>query len=629
MGGTFNGIDIARTSLIAHKTAMDITGHNIANANSEGYSRQRVTLQSNQYINSPNSTGPVTGAQLGTGVQIEEVQRFADTFLNSRVREENEQLGQYEKEHDFLRQIEMTLNPTGQENIRSQLDKFFETWQNMSTMPEDIPTRALVRSEAVTLSEDIRDVYNKLQDLQQNADDLIRMKVDDVNKYAAEIADLTDKINTAMGAGEQPNDLLDRRDLLIEKLSKLGNVQVTENDFENYKVIFGGGVIAQGTQHFPLTIQNNSDALAEVYLKDKQAKAMISTGEIGGLLTVRDTYIKDKMDDLNEFTVSFVNEVNSLHKLGYDLNGKTGVNFFETLPTNAGETSIYKVEAAKTTPTTMASSSSSNYRYVMESDVALDGDSSTSGFENYEQNPIGIGKLTINSFTVSYNASTDSMNDIIDRINSANGGVRAYLNDANRLVMAAERSVGYKIDHLSDSGNLLNFLGVMNGTYNGTQSTEGAITGSITRKPVNDVAGRIKVDSQILTDLNRIAAAKGEDTGQDDWPDQSVGVGDGTNAMDIADLRFKKIFAGNTQSFGDYYDTMVTETAVLTQTAENNRDATDEVMNFLDNERESYRGVSLDEEFTNLIKYQQGFNAAARVIRSQSEMLDILMSLGL
>jgi len=323
----FNALEIGKRSLLAHQTAMDVTGHNIANANTEGYSRQLAILGTTAPTVVPvgNSQQPLL--PLGTGSCVDTIERIKDEYITARLRKAESTFGQYNMITSELDSLEVVFNEPSDNGLSAQFNAFWDSWQNLySPDPANSGARAEVRASGSVLADSIRRMYQDLLTAQEQINQKIVDRVAIVNDTAASLANLNQQIGgqNLLGA---PNDLMDERDRLLKKLAQYVNIEANISADNTANVSIGGTLIVAGINTFALATRSGTDG-TDVYWEASQANANISSGEIKGLMQIRDENINQYVDQLNELAVRLSARVNAVHRQGYDQNGVAGENFF-------------------------------------------------------------------------------------------------------------------------------------------------------------------------------------------------------------------------------------------------------------------------------------------------------------
>ncbi len=437
MSSTFLGIEIAKRSLAAHQRALDVTGHNIANANTEGYSRQRVKLEATDPDYPASMTSPQMAGQIGTGVTIAEIERVRDIFLDNRIESEMQTSGYWEALYDKLHRIELIYNEPSDSSIRNLLNEFWQSLQELANNPEELKIREIVRQRGISLAEGIQHTYKQLLGLRNNINDEVVDLVNQMNDYGGQIAQLNGQIKKVENEGRNPNDLLDKRELLLEKLSRLASIKIERSDPDDFKVSVGGKVFVQRDHFHPLATMKDmkNDKMAKIYWPEIGDEVFFTNGEVKALLDARDTFVNDyHIARLDEYTIFLIDSFNELHRAGFGLRGSTKIDFFEPFQT-LDEDRIFKVTGSKA-------------GYVHDTNMALH-DPFDSTCITLAANPsmVGLdpeGAFEINGHIFHYVASEDSLQDVVDRINAADIGVIAHINPARRLVLRATAEATYK-----------------------------------------------------------------------------------------------------------------------------------------------------------------------------------------
>jgi flagellar hook-associated protein 1 FlgK len=301
---TLQGLQTALSGLIANQQAIDITGHNIANANTEGYSRETAALQTNPPITIP-AASPLTGkgAQLGTGVAVANYTRIRNSYLDSQYRTQNGALSGASAQAEELEQAQSAFNEPTSSGIASQLSAFWSSWTSLASSPTSEAAKEGVVSAGTQLATTFNQLSAQLSTIAGQVNEQyasVTGSTGQVQDYANQIAQLNGQIKLAEQAGQQPNDLLDRRDLLLDKLSALAQVKVTQKPNGTDTVSFGDAAkpLVEGTTvNWPQTLTAASGG---------QLGALLGlTGETGTLASYQAA--------LNKVAATLASTVNALH----------------------------------------------------------------------------------------------------------------------------------------------------------------------------------------------------------------------------------------------------------------------------------------------------------------------------
>ncbi|MGE5542085.1 MAG: flagellar hook-associated protein FlgK [Bacillota bacterium] len=319
----FMGIEIGKRALMAQQAALDVIGHNVANVNTPGYTRQEAILAATDPYASPGAVGHV-----GTGVQVTDIRRIRDAFIDMQKRTELKRLGEFDTMSAAFEEIEVILNEPSDSGIRTVLDKFWESLQELQGNPESEAVRKTVRESAVTLSESFNRTYRQLAEMQEDVDTSVRSKVVQINALAKQIAELNVEITRARSAGYRPNDLMDRRDVLLDDLAKIIDIRVSEEASGATRVTVGGVLLVESQGAVEIGIREEGDGFAHL-VWPSGLDVNVSSGEIKGFLRLRDEYIGQVKTDIDRLANSIISEVNTQHRLGFDYHQVAGGDFFK------------------------------------------------------------------------------------------------------------------------------------------------------------------------------------------------------------------------------------------------------------------------------------------------------------
>lgn len=515
MRSTFLGFNSARSGLFAAQRALDITGHNISNVNTPGYSRQRLKQAQSNPMTLPGGTG-----MLGTGVDTLSINQFRNEFLDFKYRSEVLSQGYWEAKRDGLRFIEAILNEPSETGITTVIDEMFASFQELSKNPENLTTRALVRQRGIAFTNTINHMYNQFEKMAKDLNFDIQTTVTSINSYADQIALLNGQIFRSELDGSHANDLRDRRNLLIDELSKLVNVEVLEVTDVNDQIMTGQEGMATTKKLVlqingqPLVYHNRVsklDASGEIestfdnQIMMKRVKWQSGDiidvrglkGELKALLDLRDGADGNRkgvpfyISELNRFANTFAKEINEIHKKSFGLNG--------------------------------------------------------------DFNAIG---------------------------NATDGG--GYLMFTAGKILSVDMYAGTDLTSLDHS--------------------------RITAK-------NISISLDIDIDLNKIGAST------------SIGLlpGDGSQALAMSMLRHKTgMFQEGKPE--DFVKSLISNLGVDTQEAVRMAENQKHLAEQISSQKQAISGVSLDEEMSNMVRFQHAYNASARMITTMDEMLDTLIN---
>jgi flagellar hook-associated protein 1 FlgK len=359
----FQALSNALSGLYAQKAAMDVISQNIANVNTQGYSRQRVNMEA-----VGSSTKPAWLAKtlpVGLGVQITSVERLTDAFLTVRSRLEHSSSGYLDQMQSTYSDLEGVYGEPSDGGLQAQLANFWSAWDDVSNNPTDPSARAQLVETTNTLTDSFNRVSSDLTTLSDAYVNTLRGKVDNFNSYAQQVAALNDAIFSAGVTGQQPNNLLDQRDLLLQKMSDLGQIDVTHDDRGELNVFMNGACVVRGNTSTAVQVDTTTNPLVTTLRLDNDGDAMTTTdgpaitmtnGQFGALLESINTTLPGMQTDLDAIANNLITTVNTQHAAGYDLAGNGGADFFDHLATGAANIHIASTVAAD--PTLIAASNS-------------------------------------------------------------------------------------------------------------------------------------------------------------------------------------------------------------------------------------------------------------------------------
>lgn len=619
MGSTFSGIELGKRSIMAHTDAISTAGHNISNANTEGYSRQRVQLKEFDPLYRPDLERPERAGMIGQGIDVQSITRIRDEMLDQRITAQQNQESYWDTRSKYYTMIEQIYNEPDEVSVRSNMDKFWESWQELSINPESQAARQAVVTRGESLSDSIKSKWENLMGVGSLINSDIDSTVKQINSYANQIAAVNSEIVRSRGIGDNPNDLLDRRDLLVDKLSKLANITTDRRDPDEFMVHLDGKVLVQGgvARNFDLVSLTDNNGYEKLVWADTREDASVSGGTLGALIELRDVDVRNEIQSLNTMTMNFSDLVNDVHRNAYGANNVTGLDFF---------TQHSFVENV-------------NGNFDRNGDGVLDHSyifrfTGTTTLNPQEQ--IGFeGVMTFSgpsgNVQVPYHP-TDTVETVINRINDSNGEVKAYLDRNNNLVLKGTTAQNvenpdFVIRHVEDSGFFLTgYSGILaasgaDGAYDFARADAvDSLTGAqFAVSPVLNPAGYIEVNGVIKNDVKSVAAAFRDDSG-------NVNAGDGRAAVEIASIRNTKVMIGHERTLDDYFADSVTNVGLKGEQAENNLKSHMAIMNDLRTMRDSISGVNIDEELSDIIKFQHGYNAAAKFVTIWDSLIDTVIN---
>ncbi len=619
MGSTFSGIELGKRSIMAHTDAISTAGHNISNANTEGYSRQRVQMKEFDPLYKPDLERAERAGMIGQGIDVQSINRVRDEMLDQRITAQQNQESYWDTRSKYYTMIEQIYNEPDEVSVRSNMDKFWESWQELSVNPESHAARQAVVSRGESLADSIKSKLENLMGVGSLINSDIEATVKQVNSYANQIAALNSEIVRSRGMGDNPNDLLDRRDLLVDKLSKLANITTDQRDSDEFMVHLDGRVLVQGgvARNFELVSLTDNNGYDKLVWADTQEDAFVSGGTLGALVELRDVDVRNEIQSLNTMTMNFSDLVNDIHRNAYGANNVTGLDFFTQHSFVENVNGNFDRDGDGTFDHSYIFRFTGTTRLNPQEQIGFEGVMTFSG-------PSG-------NVQVAYHP-TDTVETVINRINDSNGEVKAYLDRNSNLVLKGTTAQNmenpdFVIRHVEDSGFFLTgYSGILSASgeagaydYARADAVNSLAGAQFAVSPVLNPAGYIEVNNVIKNDVKSVAAAFRDDSG-------NVNAGDGRAAVEIASIRNTKVMIGHERTLDDYFADSVTNVGLKGEQAENNLNSHMAVMNDLRSMRDSISGVNIDEELSDIIKFQHGYNAAAKFVTVWDSLIDTVIN---
>jgi len=661
-------ISIGITGIRAAQLGLLSTEHNIVNANTPGYSRQSTVQATNNAI----TTG---SGSIGQGVQVVTIKRQYDAYLNNQVNTAQTQVSNLNALYSQLSQIDLMLaDPDA--GMSPAMQEFFAGVQQVSSNPSSLPARQSMLTSAQTMVTRFNNLDLRLAEISKQLDGRIVSAVADINAYAGEIADLNQRIVLAQsGYSQPPNDLLDQRDQLINELNKLIKVNTSTNSDGSFNVFIGTGQqLVIGGKTVEMTASASSLDLTRIAVGLKTSggtqelpESLIVGGELGGLISFRSQSLDTAVNELGRVAASLTLTFNAQYGLGMDLSGRiageTGfVGELFSIPeprvvpsaTNQGIGQLaasFLPPVAPSAPnyagnfyTNLSNSdylvtfaAGGNYTVTRQNDgVAVATGTSPAGvqFDGVSLNISVPGAMAGDRFVVkpvaeaAKNISLETRVVADPRLVNAAAPVRTIPAITNTGVMVMSQGVvgvGYSIpatqNLVATATDLTGLTGTWVATYSdGTVSA--ASTGDI---PLSSGTGTLSG----ITWNNMSFSITGAPNTGDRFVIQrnSDGLQDGRNALQFAALQTANTTAGGTATYQSTYSRLVAENGIRTREAKVRLAAQEVVLTQAQNARDSLSAVNLDEEAANLMKFQQAYQAAAKILDVGNKMFETLLSI--
>ncbi len=323
MAGLNSIMDNSMSALFAAQAGLATTGHNIANANTPGYSRQEVLFAARKPMAMPYGS-------IGRGVEIQGIRRIQDEFLLNNLRVQESRLESYAQTDTALYEIEAILGSVDNDHLGSALTKFFNSWNSLAQPPINQNLKQNVVATGVSLVNDFHAIKDSLDDLEAQIEISIQAEIVNLNRMLGEVAHMNKQIMGAETNGEPANDLRDQRDLLITEISKIAEVSVLEREDGTKDIILAGRtmVARDSVTEFTSTYRTTDVGYQMVIVTDGTLRDVnLSPGRLQGLMSSRDVQVKNVRDQLDGVAQKLIEEVNALHTQGRTPNS-SGQTFF-------------------------------------------------------------------------------------------------------------------------------------------------------------------------------------------------------------------------------------------------------------------------------------------------------------
>ena len=617
MSGLFGTLNIGKSGMFAQQGAINTTSHNIANANTEGYSRQRVELQTTRPYCKPSMNSAAGPGQVGTGVQIVAINRVRDSFLDYQTRVELGVQGQFSSRHKFLSQIENILNEPTDVGISKLFGKFFDAWHDLSINPQNSNAKSVVMEQSSALADELNHTFNELSKLKENTQREIQQTVFEVNSILNQLNQLNQEIVQVKVAGQQPNDLMDRRDLLLDKLSAKFGIEIDKENFEGINL---------STSNHAKDYQDKTSPLGGTppQIQGKDGKFY-------------DANLVQRINPEDVYRFSYIKDITPKDKQKLGENGKYEVTYYV-----GGDT---KSEDNKRT-ITVTINSEEEFKRLDEGRVLWT--DKNGDVVKIPNNSSPDEKDNQSTETIKNNGSCDFTN--LKLFEPPSGELKGqmsvqeeidnYQEQLNKLAKALAFSVNaihtQSLDAASTKDNALNFFINGENPNNEMEITAGniALNKAIKENPMKIIAGvtpnsgegdgkRALAISQIKDVFMSIQDIK-KDTDRKKFLEKFFKPNDEFEFKGTTLNTIGKDTNGMTMNtyFNDIIGGLGVDEAEAKRMVKNQ--AT--LLAGFQQSRDSVSGVSLDEEFANLVQFNHCYQANAKIISTVDQLLDVVIN---
>ena len=633
LGTGISGLNAAQTNLLT-------TSHNITNADTPGYTRQEAI----QSTNIPLSSG---AGFIGRGVNVTTVQRIHNQFLTTQLLQVQTQSSQLDTHYTQIKQIDNLLaDPVS--GLSPALQDFFSGVNDVAANPSSVPSRQAMISNAEALVSRFHSLDQRLSEMQDGANTEIKSHIGEINSLAKQISEINNNIVIAEGAsgGHAPNDLLDKRDELIHQLSKFVNTDIVKQSDGTLNVFIGTGqALVVGTQSLTLKAmispENPQQMTVGLVNGNKTIllpEDQIQGGSLGGILDFRNESLNVAQNSLGRIAINLGQAFNAQHRLGLDLNGVLGTDFFSVpSPQVFSSSSNNPASSITASISDVGALTASDYQFSYDgTNYTLtrlsDNNSVSSAAAPTVGSPLIMDGVSITSATISANERFLIQPTI-------NGAKNVAVNISDTAAIAAAAPIRSE-SAFSNTGNATISQGSINPlpidpdlqqpitiTFHSPYDGQFDVTGVGTGLPANN---QVFTDGADISFNGWTVQINGAPAAGDVFTIEANNNGnaDNRNALLLAELQTQNTMAGGTASFQAAYGQMVSLIGNKTRELEITSKAQANLVAQTEQSIEAISGVNLNEEAANLLRYQQAFQASSKVIEISSTLFDSILRIG-
>jgi len=671
----FSILSVGTRALQTSQLGIDVTGQNVSNADVDGYSRKRINQTTMYAYDSAYG-------QMGLGARVVNIERMRNVFLDEQIRKQNSEVGYFAQVNSTFNRMEAIISEPSDFGIMYYMDEFFDSWDNLANNPKDISARTMVSTNAQMMIDSFHKAATELANLREQKNEEIPVHVERINQITYEIMNLNKEVATVEVGDQNANDSRDRREVLLKELSQLIDITVVENGLGQVTVTTGGNVLVAPSYRQELVTNTTSREMDDgtiirdmgIKFADTRMDFIPAGGQLRGLIDSRDVYIPEYQAKLDELAAALITTINEVHVQGYNLMGHSGFNFFDASVTEVinDRTGLpfsppqYKPKYNTAATIKLAPEILQNVENIA---AASEQQSVARGI------PLTVKPAVSNKtvqLTFNANNAPQSLNGgspILDTypvtVTTANGyelnrGTEYEVDEStgeiwliNPTFVNEPLSINYKVENQVGDAP----------TYRYGMDAVQLVREDDAKTPArNIIANSVTVrvvtkNGQTLTpsDPNRLVLKEGVDYSIDytfgtfqmlhngyDGEEFSIdfqynlggfkGPDDNTNAIALSQLRNKLTMTpdgiGNpTATFAEYFSSVEGRLGLNTLQSDSNLQTRIFLTEQYETQQDSIAGVSLDEEMANLIRYQHTYTAAARLITTVDQMLEVLLNM--
>lgn len=621
--GLFTSLNTGVLGMYTQQMAMSVVAHNISNANTPGFSRQRAVIVTMPPLPMQTLSQPNMPIAIGTGSKVKDVQRIRDTFLDLQYRQANSKLNFWDEVNTQFQYIQQLIGMPSAEGLRAQYDEFWKAAQQVATTPSSVGAKAEFVQSAKALLQKVQSIYKSFEAMRSDYTHQLEVEANNVNSILKSIADLNVKIRESSVLGNKPNDLLDKRDLLLDKLSKETNFTITTYKDGEIAINVNGINVLSGQKYINVRFQRVNGQPNKAFLSVNNIPLIPTKGKIGALYHLRDEIVPGYESALNGFMLNLADKVNVILNQSYDQNGNHGQSLF-VFSTVPGQTkSLFRIES---------SNPPDGFVYDPSKKIS-----------DIFSGVSGNVTLNINGAIIKVDASRDSLNTLISKVNAAKVGVELSLAPRGNLIIRATKDANYdllrqsngkkepmKITAASDGAKaLLTALGFkLNGDkvdlnyYSSTADESEALNVS-----AKDPVLHMSVNESLLADPSRIST----DFSPHFLPSSAIGTVSPTGEQTSGGMQLivdlKTFDDDNVTSMDGFFGDFISNMGVQGQNASSMYDNMLSLTQQIEHDRQQVSSVSINEEMSQMLLYQNAYTASARVISTVNSMIQTLVNM--
>ncbi|CCD05300.1 TPA: flagellar hook-associated protein FlgK [Legionella pneumophila] len=644
-------LNIAYSGLNAFQRALDVTGNNIANFKTRGYSRQSIQF-------TPIASNRYAGSYIGAGVSVSSIYRNVDQFANAQVRSTLSYRTQYDAFYNQAIQIDKLLSQDGS-SISVPLQTFFDSIGQLNSTPDNIATRGVVLKQSQLLAQQFNSLQIKLEEYERNSTLQVTESVKIINRITKELAEVNGKL---LGNNNIP-ELLDHRDELLKQLSGYTDLSIFDQGDGTISVgIASGDMLVAGTQQRDLVVGTGKDSIfgTKIFLSSGGNNQVditdrLTTGMLGGLIDYEKNVLGQASQLIGQMAIGLAQTFNAQHKLGMDMNSQIGKDFFTDF-NSPGQMLKRSTASADNSGTAVLSVNISDISQVKLSDYDLiisdtganelrlirksDGTSTTLTWSSSPPAP-PAGQVVIDGMTITVNDLSQLANNDHYTLTPTRGAARDLaleIKDAYEIALASPVKTTASLNNTGQGqiilGPVLNTASVnkqfridfiSDTQYNLVNVTDSTTAGPFAFVPnTNNV---IQIPDGITPSYSVVLSGIPKSGDQFTTDYNTGGFGDNRNGLILGNIQQNKIFSNGSETLFDRYGSLLAEVGGRTNQAKTSFESADILHKQALDFQDSKSGVNLDEEGANLLVFQQAYQAAGKLMEISNQIMNLLFDI--